>query len=74
MPGEPPTWDELDRAMQRDHRLRRIPAELAPAEDQERRAYGCGRLAVFDVCPANCVRTVNGSVVSFDGIPVLFSR
>ena len=74
VPGDPPTWEEIDRAMQRDHGLTRLPPELAPADDQDRRAYGQGRLAVFDVCPGNCARTPDGNVVPFDVVPVVFNR
>ena len=72
--GETPTWDEIDAAMKHGHGLRRIPAEITPANPLERHAYGRGRLAVFDVCPANCVRTADGSIRFFDVIPQMFNR
>ena len=73
-PGEPPTWDEIDRALAQDHGLRRLPPELTPADTRERRAYQRGRLAVFDVCPANCAWTAEGEILPFDVIPRLFPR
>ena len=72
VPGDPPTWDEIDRALARTHGLRRLPLALTPADDLERRAYARGRLAVFDVCPANGVRTADGEVVLIDSVPILF--
>ena len=71
LPGDLPTWGEIDHAMQRDHGLRCLPSALAPADDLERRAYARGRLAVFDVCPSNCVRTSTGKTVPFDVVPVV---
>jgi hypothetical protein len=38
------------------------------------RAYFVGRIGVFDVRPANCVRTASGAVVPIDVIPQFFSR
>ncbi len=40
----------------------------------EARAYAGDRFAIFDVRPANCVRTTEGDVVPFDVIPQAFSR
>lgn len=73
-PGDPPTWDEIVHALERRHGLCPLPAELAPPDDPERRAYGCGRLAVFDVCPANAVRRPDGSIAFFDVCPVLCGK
>ncbi len=72
--GKPPTWEEIDRALQRDHGLRRLPPELAPADDPERRVYYRGRLVVFDVCPANCARAESGRIVPFGAVPQLFDQ
>ena len=40
----------------------------------EARAYANSRFAIFDVRPANCVRTAEGDVVPFDVIPQAFNR
>ena len=40
----------------------------------EAKAYAGDRFAIFDVRPANCVRTAEGDVVPFDVIPQAFNR
>ena len=72
--GEPPTWDEIDRTMTGQYGWQRLPTALAPADPLERRAYGKGKLVVFDVCPANGVRTADGTVHFVDVIPLVFPR
>lgn len=72
--GTSPTWQEIDAAMERLHGLRRLPANTGPEEDPERRAYGRGRLVVFDVHPGNCARTPDGRIVPFGAIPQFLSR
>ena len=72
--GEPPTWEEIDRALWQGHGLQPMRAGAAPLDGLERRAYRRGRLAVFDVCPANAVRTADGGIRFFDLLPKVLSR
>lgn len=72
--GSLPEWEEIDVAMRRSHGLRRLPTGVAPADEPERRAYVRGRLVVFDVYPANCVRTPAGHLVPYGVIPQILPR
>ena len=72
--GEPATWDEIDHALTGQADWQRLPKEVAPTDDLERRAYRRGRLVVFDVCPENCLRTADGSVRFVDVIPLVCGR
>lgn len=71
--GEAPSWEEIHLAMTTTHGLHLLNT-TASVGGYEARAYAGDRFAVFDVRPANCVRTAEGDVVPFDVIPQVFSR
>ena len=73
LPGEAPSWEELHRAMTEVYELRQLHTD-APMGAYEARAYAGERFAIFDVRPANCMRTPEGDVVPFDVIPQAFNR
>ncbi len=72
VPGELPTWDELDSAFINGFGLRRLRLREALG-GYEARSYFWGRIGVFDVRPANCVRTAAGLTLPIDVIPQYFN-
>jgi hypothetical protein len=71
--GDDPTWEEIGHAFVQQLGMH----ELALGKQlggYDSRAYFVGRIGVFDVRPANCVRTASGAVVPIDVIPQFFSR
>jgi len=71
--GEDPTWDEINDAFALRLRMRELVLNKQLG-GYDSRAYFMGRIGVFDVRPANCVRTATGTVVPIDVIPQFFSR
>ena len=71
--GEAPSWEELHRTMAELYGLCQVNTD-ASVGGYEARAYAGNRLAIFDVRPANCVRTASGDVVPFDVIPQVLTR
>lgn len=71
--GEAPSWEELHFTMTGIYGLRQINT-AASVGGYEARAYAGNRFAIFDVRPANCVRTASGDVVPFDVIPQALTR
>ena len=71
--GEAPTWDELHAAMTGVYGLHRLNT-VNSLGGYEARAYAGNRFAIFDVRPANCVRTSEGDIVPFDVIPQVLNR
>ena len=53
--------------------LRQLHTE-ASVGAYEARAYAGRRFAIFDVRPANCMRTPEGDVAPFDVIPCVFNQ
>ena len=71
--GEAPNWEELHLAMTEVYGLHRLKTNVSVGA-YEPEAYAGNRFAIFDVRPANCVRTAEGDAVPFDAIPQAFSR
>lgn len=71
--GEAPSWEELHFTMTEVYGLHQINT-AASVGGYEARAYAGNRFAIFDVRPANCVRTAGGDVVAFDVIPQVLTR
>ena len=71
--GEAPTWEELHAAMIGVYDLQRVNTN-ASVGGYEARAYAGKRFAIFDVRPANFVRTAEGDVIPFDVIPQVLNR
>ena len=71
--GEAPSWEELHFAMTNVYGLHLLDTG-ASVGGYEARAYASNRFAIFDVRPANCVRTAEGDVVPFDVIPQVLNR
>jgi hypothetical protein len=71
--GDVPTWEEIHGAFVQQFGM----GELALGRNlggYDARAYFLGRIAVFDVRPANCVKVASGAVVPIDVIPQFFNR
>ncbi len=62
--GEPPSWAEIDRALQLRHGL--LPVA---SDDPARRAYRHGRLLLFDVCRTECALASDGCLSPFGAHP-----
>ena len=71
--GEAPSWEELHQAMTEVYELRQLRTN-ASLGAYEARAYARSRFAIFDVQPANCMRSPEGEVVPFDVIPLALDR
>lgn len=73
VPGASPTWEEIDRMLEPAQGWQRLPVEPA-AGSPDRRAYRRGRLVLFEVCPANCLRTPTGTLIPCDVIPQILPK
>ena len=71
--GEAPSWEEIHHAMTGICGLHLLGTS-ASVGGYAARAYAGNRFAIFDVRPANCVRTAEGDVVPFDVIPQVLKR
>lgn len=72
VPGEPPTWEELEDTFRQQFALQRL-ALSEPLGDYKSRSYFSGRIGVFDVRSLNCVLTASGFIVPIDVIPQVFT-
>jgi hypothetical protein len=72
--GEYASWEEIDSYLVQIKGFERInPPGLDSCGGPESRAYVCGRFAVFDVRPPNCVLS-QSRVIPIDVIPIVLSR
>lgn len=73
--GDDSTWEEIEEYFVVEKGFRRIEHHnLDSCGGYHSRAYWRGRYAVFDVRPANCIRTPKGEIAAIDVIPIVCSR
>lgn len=71
--GSAASWNDIEAAFCDKLGMQRI-LSTDPLGAYEARAYKRGRIAVFDVRPANCVLLASGTLVPIDVIPQALSR